>query len=135
MSENIEEIGRARLVAVCHPADALAGPQESGGHLDHDSRPLHYRTCAFGGGHFRCPVCLWRPTTRIGAARHRTERFPGRSLSRPADQEALRVTRLVEFVEKSRRMAVRNPLLLADVGYYEAELAASRRCLQAVATG
>jgi hypothetical protein len=32
-------------------------------------------------------------------------------------------------------MAVRNPLLLADVGYYEAELAASRRCLQAVATG
>jgi hypothetical protein len=34
-----------------------------------------------------------------------------------------------------RHLAVRNPLLLADVGYYEAELAASRRCLQAVATG
>jgi len=32
-----------------------------------------------------------------------------------------------------RHLAVRNPLLLADVGYYEAELAASRRCLQSVA--
>jgi hypothetical protein len=61
--------------------------------------------------------------------------FPAARCSRPADQEALRVTQLVEFVEKSRRMAVRNPLLLADVGYYEAELAASRRCLRAVATG
>jgi hypothetical protein len=61
--------------------------------------------------------------------------FPAARCSRPADQEALRVTQLVEFVEKSRRMAVRNPLLLADVGYYEAELAASLRCLQAVATG
>ena len=61
--------------------------------------------------------------------------FPVARCSRPADQEALRIAQLVEFVEKSRRMAVRNPLLLADVGYYEAELAASRRCLQAVATG
>ena len=59
--------------------------------------------------------------------------FPAARCSRPADQEALRITQLVEFVEKSRRMAVRNPLLLADVGYYEAELAASRRCLQSVA--
>jgi len=61
--------------------------------------------------------------------------FPAARCSRPANQEALRLKKLVEFVEKSRRMAVRNPLLLADVGYYEAELAASRRCLQAVATG
>jgi len=30
-------------------------------------------------------------------------------------------------------MAVQNPLLSADVGYYEAELAASRHCLQSVA--
>ena len=60
--------------------------------------------------------------------------FPAAWCSRPADQEALRVKQLVEFVEKFRRMAVQNPLLLADVGYYEAELAASRRCLQAVAT-
>jgi hypothetical protein len=60
--------------------------------------------------------------------------FPAARCSRPADQEALRIKQLVEFVEKSRSMAVQNPLLLADVGYYEAELAASRRCLQAVAT-
>jgi hypothetical protein len=60
-------------------------------------------------------------------------RGPATRCSRPADQEALRIKQLVEFVEKSRRMAVRNPLLLADVGYYEAELAASRRCLQSVA--
>lgn len=59
--------------------------------------------------------------------------FPAGRCSRPADQEALRVKQLAEFVEKSRSMAVENPLLLADVGYYEAELAASRRCLQAVA--
>jgi|SRR3984893_1837554 hypothetical protein len=59
--------------------------------------------------------------------------FPAARCSRPADQETLRIKQLVEFVEKSRAMAVQNPLLLADVGYYEAELAASRRCLQAVA--
>jgi hypothetical protein len=59
--------------------------------------------------------------------------FPATRCSRPADQEALRVKQLVEFVEKSRAMAVQNPLLLADVGYWEAELAASRRCLQSVA--
>jgi len=59
--------------------------------------------------------------------------FPAGRCSRPADQEALRLKQLIEFVEKSRSMAVRNPLLLADVGYYEAELSASRRCLQAVA--
>ena len=59
--------------------------------------------------------------------------LPATRCSRPADQEALRIKQLVEFVEKSRAMAVQNPLLLADVGYYEAELAASRRCLQSVA--
>jgi len=59
--------------------------------------------------------------------------FPAARCSRPADQEALRIKQLVEFVEKSRSMAVQNPLLLADVGYYEAELAASRRCLESVA--
>jgi hypothetical protein len=58
---------------------------------------------------------------------------PAARCSRSADQEALRIKQLVEFVEKSRAMAVQNPLLLADVGYYEAELAASRRCVQAVA--
>ena len=59
--------------------------------------------------------------------------FPAAHCSRPADQEALRIKQLVEFLERSRRMAVQNPLLSADVGYYEAELAASRRCLQSVA--
>jgi len=59
--------------------------------------------------------------------------FPTARCSRPADQEALRIKQLVEFVEKSRSMAAQNPLLWADVGYYEAELSASRRCLQAVA--
>ena len=59
--------------------------------------------------------------------------FPAAHCSRPADQETLRIKKLIEFVEKSRRMAAQNPLLLADVGYYEAELAASRRCLQSVA--
>ena len=59
--------------------------------------------------------------------------FPAARCSRPADQEALRINQLVEFVHKSRAMAAQNPLLWADVGYYEAELAASRRCLQSVA--
>ena len=59
--------------------------------------------------------------------------FPAARCSRPADQDALRIKQLVEFLETSRRMAVQNPLLLADVGYYEAELAASRHCLQSVA--
>jgi hypothetical protein len=59
--------------------------------------------------------------------------FPAVHCSRPADQEALRVNQLAEFLDKSRSMAVHNPLLLADVAYYEAELAASRRCLQSLA--
>jgi hypothetical protein len=61
--------------------------------------------------------------------------LPAARCSRPADQEALRIKQLVEFVEKSKAMAVQNPLLLADVGYYEAELAASRRCLQSASAG
>ena len=59
--------------------------------------------------------------------------FPAGRCSRPADEEALRIKQLVEFVQKSRAMVEQNPLLWADVGYYEAELAASRRCLQSVA--
>jgi hypothetical protein len=59
--------------------------------------------------------------------------LPVAHCSRPADQEALRVKQLADFVDKSRRIAVQNPLLLADVAYYEAELAASRRCLQSLA--
>jgi hypothetical protein len=59
--------------------------------------------------------------------------FPAARCSRTADQESLRIKQLIEFVEKSRAMAAQNPMLLADVGYYEAELSASRRCLQAMA--
>ena len=32
---------------------------------------------------------------------------------------------MIESLEQSRAAAAKNPLLLADVGYYEAELAAS----------
>jgi hypothetical protein len=59
--------------------------------------------------------------------------FPAVHCARPADQEGLRVKQLVEFLTKSRSMAAQNPLLFADVAYYEAELAASRRCLQSLA--
>jgi hypothetical protein len=59
--------------------------------------------------------------------------LPVARCSRPADQEALRIKQLVEFIERTRSMAAQNPLLSADVGYYEAELAASRHCLQSVA--
>jgi hypothetical protein len=59
--------------------------------------------------------------------------FPAAHCSRPADQEALRVKQLGESLDKSRRVAAQNPLLLADVAYYEAELAASSRCLQSLA--
>ena len=73
-----------------------------------------------------------RPTQATQAA-EAPNGFPAARCSRPADQEALRINQLVEFVRKSRSMAEQNPLLWADVGYYEAELAASRRCLQSVA--
>jgi hypothetical protein len=82
---------------------------------------------------FHCSLSITLVGTDKGIIVPPAERFPGARCSHPADQEALRIKQLVEFVEKSRRMAVRNPLLLADVGYYEAELAASRRCLQSVA--
>ena len=59
--------------------------------------------------------------------------LPAARCSRPADQETLRVKQLVEFLDKSRRIAAQNPLLIADIAYYEAELAASRRCLQSLA--
>jgi hypothetical protein len=59
--------------------------------------------------------------------------FPAARCSRPAEQKAERIKRLVEALQQSRAMAEQNPLLLADVGYYEAELAASRRCFGAVA--
>jgi len=59
--------------------------------------------------------------------------FPAPRCSRPPEQEAARIQRLVESLEEARAAAEKNPLLLADVGYYQAELAASRRCMQSVA--
>jgi hypothetical protein len=47
--------------------------------------------------------------------------------SRTPDEETSRILRLTESLAQSRIAAAKNPLLLADVGYYEAELAASRR--------
>jgi hypothetical protein len=46
--------------------------------------------------------------------------------SRPFDEAGWRIQRLTESLEQSRTAAAKNPLLLADVAYYEAELAASR---------
>ena len=59
--------------------------------------------------------------------------FPVARYSRPLDQEAERIERLTESLEQSRAAAEKNLLLLADVGYYEAELAASRRVQSVVA--
>jgi len=50
---------------------------------------------------------------------------PAADASRPLDEEASRIRRMIESLEQSRAAAAKNPLLLADVGYYEAELAAS----------
>jgi hypothetical protein len=52
--------------------------------------------------------------------------------SRPLEEETLRIRHLTESITQSRAAAEKNPLLLADVGYYEAELAASRH-VQSVA--
>ena len=59
--------------------------------------------------------------------------FPATRSSRPLDEEAERIRRLTKFFDQSRAAAEKDPLLLADVGYYEAELAASRRRMPSVA--
>lgn len=41
---------------------------------------------------------------------------------------------LVSATDRSRAMAEDNPLLLADVGFYETELAATKRCAPSVAS-
>jgi len=46
---------------------------------------------------------------------------------------AWRIRRLTESLEQSRAAAEKNPLLLADVGYFEAELASARRAQTAAA--
>ena len=59
--------------------------------------------------------------------------FPAVACSRPASEEAARIEQLVRLVEQTRVKAAHNPLLLADAAYYEAELAATRRCIQSLA--
>jgi hypothetical protein len=51
---------------------------------------------------------------------------PAADASRPLDEEATRIRRMTQSLEQSRAAAAKNPLSLADVGFYEAELAASR---------
>jgi len=59
--------------------------------------------------------------------------FPAARCSLPFDREARRIERLTRSLAQSRAAAQSNPLLLADIGYYQAELAASRSCMQSVA--
>jgi hypothetical protein len=60
--------------------------------------------------------------------------FPAARCSRPLDQEAERIKRLEQLVNETTAETEKNPLLWASVGYYKTELAATRRCLQAVAS-
>lgn len=73
-----------------------------------------------------------RPAQAVPTA-NQANGFPAPRCSRPADQEAARIKRLADALQQARAAADRDPLLYADVGYYETELAASRRCLPAVA--
>jgi len=50
-----------------------------------------------------------------------------------AEQYGDMMKQLVVASERSRAMAEDNPLLLADVGYYDHALAATRRCAPTVA--
>jgi len=59
--------------------------------------------------------------------------FPAARCSLPADQEAERMKRLTQLLDETRAATGQNPLLWASVGYYEAELAATKRCVQSVA--
>jgi hypothetical protein len=52
----------------------------------------------------------------------------------PPAQYGEAMKHLVAATERSRALAEENPLLLADVGFYETELAAARRCAPAVAS-
>jgi hypothetical protein len=49
------------------------------------------------------------------------------------EQHADVIKVLTSATDRSRAMAEDNPLLLADVGFYEAELTATKRCVPSVA--
>jgi len=61
--------------------------------------------------------------------------LPAPRCARPAEEEAMRVNRLVERVAEARAAMDKNPLLWATFKYYEAELAATRRCLVSASAG
>jgi hypothetical protein len=72
---------------------------------------------------------LYSATDHLARPNHGAETFDRvapAGVSLPFDEAAWRVQRLTESLEQSRTAAAKNPLLLADVGYYEAKLAASR---------
>jgi hypothetical protein len=59
-----------------------------------------------------------------------TEMFAGVpqvAASESLDEAAWRIRRLTESLEQSRAASEKNPLLLADVAYYQVELANARR--------
>lgn len=89
--------------------------------------------CAFAAAMAVGAICADAQPLRPIQAAEAANGFPAARCSRPLDEEAERIGRLAEFAQKSRAMAQQNPLLLADVGYYDAELADSRRCVQSAA--
>jgi hypothetical protein len=66
-----------------------------------------------------------------------TEKFAGVpqiAASQSLDEFAWRIQRLTESLEQSRAASEKNPLLLADVAYYQVELASARRAQAAAAS-
>jgi hypothetical protein len=61
--------------------------------------------------------------------------LPAPRCSRPFEQEATRAAQLAGLMEQARAAMDKNPLLWATFKYYEAELAATRRCLQSASAG
>jgi hypothetical protein len=58
---------------------------------------------------------------------------PQIAASQSLDEVAWRIRRLSESLEQSRAASEKNPLLLADVAYYQLELANARRAQAAAA--
>jgi lactate dehydrogenase-like 2-hydroxyacid dehydrogenase len=64
-----------------------------------------------------------------------TKNLPQARCSRPLDEEATRVNKLADLVAQYRVIMEKQPLEWVTFKYYEAELAASRRCLQSASAG
>lgn len=61
--------------------------------------------------------------------------LPKPRCSRPVEEEAARVNQLVALVAEYRTLMETKPLQWVTFKYYEAELAATRRCLQSASAG